>query len=82
MTYKDEAINDALGGKIDNGGKSISGVQLSVNASVGVSYDLSKELSLFLAPRLSYYFDNDQPESIRTDRDMSFGATIGLKFNL
>ncbi len=62
--------------------ESISGVQWSVNASVGASYDLSKSFTLFMAPRVSYYFDNNQPKSIRTTKDLSYGLNIGLKYNL
>ncbi len=80
-TYK-ETVGDASGTSTTSYGESISGVQWSVNASVGTSYELSKSFSVFVAPRLSYYFDNDQPESIRTTKDLSFGVNIGLKYNL
>jgi hypothetical protein len=80
-TYK-ETVGEMLGQSTTNWGESISGVQWSVNASVGVTYDLSRNFSLFLAPRLSYYFDNNQPESIRTNKDLSFGLNVGLKYNL
>lgn len=82
MTYKVTTAKGIEGERTESGGESISGVQFSANASIGVSYDISRKFSLFLAPRLSYYFDNDQPQSIRTDRNVSIGATIGLKYNL
>lgn len=80
-TYK-EAVNEIMEQNSGSWSESISGVQWSVNASVGASYDLSKSFSLFIAPRVSYYFDNDQPKSIRTNKDVSFGLNIGLKYNL
>ena len=60
--------------------KGISGVQWSLNGSVGVSYRLYREWSLYLDPRLSYYFDNDQPVSIRTENSVIIGLGAGFRF--
>lgn len=59
---------------------SISGMQFSLNASLGVSYRLYKEWSLYAEPRVSYFFDGDQPISIRTEQPVSVGIGAGLRF--
>lgn len=60
--------------------KGISGVQWSLNGSVGVSYRLYREWSLYLEPRISYYFNNDQPVSIRTENSVIIGLGAGFRF--
>ncbi|MDR1340663.1 MAG: porin family protein [Prevotellaceae bacterium] len=60
----------------------MKGLQWSVNGSLGVTYKLSRSLGLFFEPQVGYFFDNGQPESIRTDWPVSFGLGIGLRFNL
>lgn len=61
--------------------KGIPGVQWSLNGSVGVSYRLYREWSLYLEPRISYYFDNDQPVSIRTENSVIVGLGAGFRFD-
>lgn len=60
--------------------KGISGVQWSLNGSVGVSYRLHRDWSIYLEPRISYYFDNDQPVSIRTENSVIIGLGAGFRF--
>lgn len=60
--------------------KGIDGIQWSLNASAGVSYRLLKDWSIYLEPRLSYYFDNDQPVSIRTENSVIVGIGAGFRF--
>ncbi|MDR1169784.1 MAG: porin family protein [Prevotellaceae bacterium] len=57
-------------------------LQWSVNGSVGVAYKLSRSLGLFFEPQVGYFFDNGQPESIRTAWPVSFGLGVGLRFSL
>ncbi|MDR1592925.1 MAG: PorT family protein [Prevotellaceae bacterium] len=59
----------------------MSGLQWSVNGAVGVTYKLRKGVGLFFEPQIGYFFDNGQPESIRTAGSVSFGLGIGLRFN-
>jgi hypothetical protein len=61
---------------------SIDGIQMSVNASLGISYRLNQNLSVYLDPKLSYYFENDQPFSIRSELPMLFGLNTGLRMLL
>jgi hypothetical protein len=60
----------------------MKGLQWSVNGSVGATYKLSRSVGLFFEPQVGYFFNNEQPESIRTDWPVSFGLGIGLRFNL
>lgn len=60
--------------------KSISGVQWSLNGSAGISYRLHRDWSIYLEPRISYYFDNDQPVSIRTENSVIVGLGAGFRF--
>lgn len=64
-------------GKYNN----IDGLQWSLNSSVGINYHISKEIGVYFEPRLSYYFDNNQPKSIRTDCPVSVGFGIGMQYS-
>jgi hypothetical protein len=59
----------------------MKGLQWSVNGAVGATYKLRKGLGVFFEPQLGYFFDNEQPESIRTEWPVSFGLGIGLRFS-
>jgi hypothetical protein len=56
-------------------------LQWSVNGAVGATYKLRKGWGLFFEPQLGYFFDNKQPESIRTEWPVSFSLGAGLRFN-
>lgn len=64
--------------KVDKRG--INGVQWSLNASAGVSYRFYKNWSFYFEPRISHYFDNDQPTSIRTENSVIMGLGAGVRF--
>jgi len=57
------------------------GVQWSVNGAVGVTYKLSRSLGMFFEPQVGYFFDNGQPQSIRTEWPVSVGLGAGLRFD-
>ena len=59
---------------------SIRGMQWSLNMSVGFSYRIYDNWSLYAEPRLSYYFDNDQPASVRTDKSRGIGIGAGVRY--
>ena len=59
---------------------SIRGLQWSLNLSAGASYAFYRDWSLYLEPRFSYYFDNYQPRSIRTDKSTVVGVNAGVRF--
>ncbi|MCL1974068.1 MAG: porin family protein [Bacteroidetes bacterium] len=57
----------------------VSGLQWSVGAGLGVEYALSKRFGLYVEPGAGYYFDNDQPRSIRTVQPLQFKIELGLR---
>ena len=61
---------------------SVNGVQWSLNAAAGISYSIYQDLSLYVEPRFSHYFENDQPASIRTEKSnvVSLGGGLRYKF--
>ena len=60
-----------------------AGLQWSANAGVGIEYKIAKPLSIFVDPSASYYFFNyNQPKSIRTEQPLMFSLEAGLRFNL
>jgi hypothetical protein len=58
----------------------IKGLQWSVNASVGVTYKFYQNWGFYFEPRYSYYFDNNQPFSIRTENSRVFGLSAGFRY--
>lgn len=59
---------------------SVDGMQWSINGAIGVSYSLTDDWGLYFEPKVSHYFDNDQPVSIRTDKKTVFGLSGGLRY--
>ncbi|MBB4036102.1 hypothetical protein GGR21_002003 [Dysgonomonas hofstadii] len=59
---------------------SVDGVQWSLNASAGASYSFYQGWGLYVEPRISYFFDNDQPISIRTEKSTVFGLGAGFRY--
>jgi hypothetical protein len=59
----------------------ISGLQWSLQGSIGLSYHLYREMSLYLEPGLSYYFDGKQPLSKRTQDPLNFNLRLGLRYD-
>ncbi|MDR2286497.1 MAG: PorT family protein [Prevotellaceae bacterium] len=60
----------------------MNGLQWSVNGAVGVTYRLRKGIGMFFEPQVGYFFNNGQPENIRTESLVSFGLSAGLRFDL
>ncbi len=60
----------------------VAGVQLSANAGIGVEFLLGKHLGLYIDPSVRYYFDCDQPKSIRTVQPLMVGFEMGLRARL
>lgn len=58
----------------------IEGMQWSMHASTGISYRVFDFASLYLEPRLSYYFNSNQPMSIRTKSPLNVGIEGGFRF--
>ncbi|MDR2840804.1 MAG: PorT family protein [Paludibacter sp.] len=60
----------------------VQGVQWSVAAAVGASYNLSKNFSLYLEPKINYYFDCKQPQSFRTASPLNLGLNAGIRVEI
>lgn len=61
---------------------SITGIQLSLNSTAGVSYKINRNLGIFFEPNFSYYFNNDQPVSIRSKQPDVFSLELGVRYDL
>ena len=61
---------------------SITGVQLSLNSGAGVSYKINRNLAIFFEPNFSYYFNNNQPVSIRSKQPDVFSLELGVRYDL
>ncbi len=59
----------------------IDGIQLSVNAGLGVEYKFSSPAGIYFEPNLMYFFNSDVPRSIRTDQPLQVKGEIGLRFH-
>ena len=60
----------------------VKGLQLSPNFGVGVEFMLGQHLGLYLDPSVRYYFDCNQPKSIRTVQPFMLGFELGLRARL
>ena len=56
--------------------------QFSIKMGAGVEARLTRHLGLFLDPSARFYFQNNQPKSIRTEKQLLIGANVGLRFDL
>lgn len=66
--------------KVINRKTRIDGWQWSLQLSAGISYRLAKDWEVYLEPKLSYYFDNGQPLSIRTEKSLLPGLGSGIRY--
>lgn len=89
-TYAGGAVDKCVANKYRNlnGSEPFSynrktkGVQPSVNIGLGVEFCPTEHIGIFIDPNLSYYFDCNQPRSIRTVQPLTFSASAGLRFRL
>ncbi|MDP3452685.1 MAG: outer membrane beta-barrel protein [Bacteroidales bacterium] len=63
-------------------GNSISGVQWSLNGGVGAEFMVNNSAGMYFDPSIAYYFDNNQPLSIRTAQPLQFKFELGFRFRL
>ena len=62
--------------------ESVKGVQASANLGIGVEFMLGKHLGLYVDPSARYYFNCNQPKSIRTAQPLMLGFEMGLRVRL
>lgn len=60
----------------------IHGLQYSVGVGFGIQFQFTNTLGLYLDPSVRYYFDSDQPKTIRTQQPWMLSIELGLRFNL
>lgn len=60
----------------------VDGLQVSLGLGLGVVFQLSDHVGLYLDPSLRYYLENGQPKSIRTAQPLMMSLEAGLRFNL
>lgn len=61
---------------------SVDDMQLSVLAGFGVTFMMTDHLGFYVDPGIRYYFDCDQPTSLRTQQPFMFNFELGLRFDL
>lgn len=66
--------NAILGSKVDR-------PLLSVGAGLGLELMLGSRVGIFIDPSVRYYFDSDQPKSIRTEKPFNINFQTGLRFD-
>ena len=56
----------------------------SIVGDLGIQYDLSKNVGLFLSPEVSYFFKPENPvlQTYRTENPLMFTVGAGLRFSL
>lgn len=61
----------------------IKGVQPSVKATLGASFNIARAMSIYIEPGVAYYFEQiDTLPTYRTENPTSFSLTVGIRFGL
>ena len=60
----------------------VKGIQWSAGLGLGLEFTLNDYLGLYIDPSARYYFDCDQPASVRTQKPYMLNFEVGLRFNL
>ena len=60
----------------------VQGLQWSVNVGLGVEVQLLDYFGIYLEPGMGYFFDCNQPRSIRTIQPAQFKAELGLRVRI
>ena len=59
-----------------------NGLQFSAGAGVGVEFKFSPNIGIYFDPTIRYYFDCNQPRSLRTIQPLRMDFEAGLRFSL
>lgn len=62
--------------------ESVSGIQWSAGLGLGLEFSINDFVGLYIDPSARYYFDCDQPNSVRTQKPYMLNFEAGLRFNL
>ena len=60
----------------------VAGVQASANIGIGAEFMLGNHLGIYIDPSARYYFNCNQPKSIRTAQPLMLGFEMGLRVRL
>ena len=60
----------------------VKGVQASANIGIGAEFMLGNHLGIYIDPSARYYFNCNQPKSIRTAQPLMLGFEMGLRVRL
>jgi len=60
----------------------VKSLQWSVGAGVGIEYMFNSLVGVYLDPGVRYFFNCDQPKSIRTERPIMVNFDAGVRFSL
>ena len=63
-------------------GEKVNGLQWSVGGGLGLEFNVSGHFGIFAEPSVKYYFDCNQPKSIRTDKPFQMVLRLGVRFEL
>jgi len=56
--------------------------QLSAGFGIGIQYNISRHIGIYVEPELYRYFDNgSQIQTIRTERPLSINVPVGIRFS-
>ena len=58
------------------------GLQFSTGVGVGLEFKFSPNIGIYFDPTLRYYFDGNQPRSLRTIQPLRMDFEVGLRFSL
>lgn len=63
-------------------GDKVKGLQWSVGGGLGIEFSLGERLALFAEPTFKYYFNCDQPKSVRTEKPFQMVLRAGVRFDI
>lgn len=63
-------------------GEKVNELQWSVGGGLGLEFNVSGHFGIFAEPSVKYYFDCNQPKSIRTDKPFQMVLRLGVRFEL
>lgn len=74
------AIEKCVYGKIGSDKETVKPLQLSVMGAVGVQYNVSNRVGLYVEPGISYFFDDGSPvQTIRKENPTNFTLQAGVR---
>ena len=62
--------------------EAVPGLQWSAGAGLGLQFMISDRVGIFFDPSARYYFDSNQPTSVRTQKPLLFNFEAGFRFDL